>query len=175
MSMWTSHRFNVGSRIVRGTAVAVPTIVGLFCVLLAVLPYGAIGGFTLAPIFPLAAIFFFVLTRPDQMTPVSVFFIGLFQDLLTGSPSGLWALVYLTAYVVTAALRVLFVGRSAGAAWPGFLLVAGAVAFGIWLLASLYYGTPVRILPIAGQLMLTVALYPALAWVFTRVLPHAEG
>lgn len=173
--MWSTGGSSVSSRLVRGTSVFVPTLVGLFCVLAAVLPYGALGGIPLAPLFPLAAIFFFVLTRPDQMTPVSVFAIGLFQDLLTGSPAGLWAMVYLIAYGVTAALRVLFVGRSANAAWPGFLVVAVAVGAGIWLLASLFYATPIPPMPVAGQLMLTAALYPAMAWFFTLFLPQGEG
>jgi len=173
--MWPSSRSSVGSRIVRGTSVVVPTLVGLFCVLAVIMPYGAFGGIPLAPVFPLAAIFFFVLTRPGQMTPLSVFAIGLFQDFLTGSPAGLWALVYLLAYGVTVALRVLFVGRSASAAWPGFLIVAGASGAGIWLLASLFYSVPIPVVPIAGQLMLTGALYPIMAWVFTLFLPQAEG
>jgi rod shape-determining protein MreD len=173
--MPTRSRFSVGSRIVRGTSVVVPTLVGLFSVIVAVLPYGALGAVPLAPLFPLAAIFFFVLTRPGQMTPISVFVIGLFQDLLTGTPAGLWALVYLAAYGATAALRVLFVGRSAGAAWPGFLVVAGVVGVTIWLLASIVYGQFVPKFPIAGQLMVTAAFYPVLAWVFTLFLPQAEG
>ena len=116
------QRTSFGTRIVRGTSVFVPTTVGFFSVIIGALPFGAIGGLPLAPLFPLAAIFFFVLTRPAQMTPVSVFMIGFLQDLLTGSPAGLWALVYLIAYGVTAALRVLFVGRSAGSVWPGFVM-----------------------------------------------------
>jgi len=173
--MATGTRFSVGSRFVRGTSVVVPTLVGLFSVMAAVMPYGAFGGVPLAPLFPLAAVFFFVLTRPDQMTPLSVFAIGLFQDLLTGSPAGLWAVLYLLAYAVTAALRVLFVGRSAGAAWPGFLIVAATVGAALWTIASLFYSTPIPVVPIAGQLMLTVALYPAMAWVFTLFLPQADG
>jgi rod shape-determining protein MreD len=165
----------MGTRIVRGTSAAVPTVLGLFCVLAAVMPYGSLGGIPLAPLFPLAAIYFFVLTRPDQMTPMSVFAIGLFQDFVSGSPAGLWALVYLVAYGATAALRVLFVGRSAGSAWPGLLLVSAAVGVAIWLLASIFYSRLIPPFPIAGQLMVTAALYPLLAWVFTRFLPPAEG
>jgi len=173
--MAAGTRFSVGSSIVRGTSVAVPTVVGLFCVMAAVMPYGALGGVPLAPLFPLAAVFFFVLTRPDQMTPLSVFAIGLFQDLLTGSPAGLWAALYLLAYAVTAALRVLFVGRSAGAAWPGFMIVAASVGAALWVITSLFYATLIPPVPIGGQLMLTVALYPAMAWVFTLFLPQEEG
>ena len=173
--MFSFSGSSVSSRLMRGTSVVVPTLVGLFCVLAAVMPYGALGGIPLAPLFPLAAIFFFVLTRPDQMTPISVFVIGLFQDLLTGSPAGLWAMVYLFAYGVTAALRVLFVGRSASTAWPGFLVVAGAVAIAIWALASLFYAQPIPPMPVAGQLMFTAALYPVMAWVFMLFLSQEES
>lgn len=173
--MWVSQRSSVGSRIVRGTALFVPTMVGLFAVVAAVLPYGALGNIPLAPVFPLAAIFFFVLTRPGQMTPVSVFLIGLLQDLLTGSPAGLWALVYLAAYGTTVALRVLFVGRSASAAWPGFLIVAGVSGLAVWLLAMMFYSQYVPVIPIAGQMALTAGLYPAMAWVFTLFLPANEA
>ena len=172
--MWASQQSSVGSRIVRGTSAIVPTLVSLFCVVATVMPYGSMGGIPLAPVFPLAAIFFFVLTRPGQMAPLSVFAIGLVQDLLTGSPAGLWAFVYLVAYTVTAALRVLFIGRSAGAAWPGFLIVAGTAGFSIWTLASIFYTTFIPVIPIVGQMMLTAALYPAMAWVFAFFLPGEE-
>ncbi len=173
--MWASPHTGVGSRIVRGTSAIVPTLVGIFCVIATVMPYGSIGGITLGPVFPLAAIFFFTLTRPASMTPISVFAIGIVQDLLTGSPAGLWALVYLVAYGVTAALRVLFIGRSASAAWPGFLIVAGVACVSIWALASIFYGVNVPIVPVAGQLLLTAAVYPVLAWVFALFLPASEG
>lgn len=172
--MLYNQRASIGSRIVRGTSAFVPTTVGLFSVIVTALPFGAVGGLPLAPLFPLAAVYFFVLTRPAQMTPISVFSIGILQDFLTGSPAGLWALVYLTAYGVTAALRVLFVGRSAGAAWPGFLIVAVASGVAIWVLAMMFYGTYVPVIPITGQLMLTAALYPAMAWVFAFFLSRRE-
>ena len=173
--MWVSQRSSVGSRLVRGTSAVVPTLVAFFCVIAAIMPYGSFGGIPLAPVFPLAAIFFFVLTRPGLMTPLAVFAVGLFQDFLSGSPAGLWALVYLLAYVFTAAMRVLFVGRGAGAAWPGFLIVAGASGAALWALASIFYGTTVPPIPVATQMMLTAALYPTMAWVFAFFLTGGEG
>jgi len=173
--MLRTGRYSISSRIVRGSSVVVPTLIGLFCVIATVLPYGAVGGFTFTPIFPLAAIFFFVLTRPSQMTPVSVFAIGILQDLLTGGPVGLWALVYLLCYAATSAMRVLFVGRSAMAAWPGFLIVSLLAGLCIWVIASLLFGTPINVVPVVGQMMLTASLYPPLAWVFTRFLPQEEN
>lgn len=165
---------SVGSRIVRGTTLFVPTFVGLFCVIAAVMPYGTAGSITLAPIFPLAAIYFFVLTRPAMMTPISVFLIGIFHDLLSGGPLGLWALVYLASYGVGMSLRLLFIGRSAGAAWPGFVIVCALSGLVVWFFASLFYQTVVPIVAVAGQMFITAALFPLLAWIFTFFLPFGE-
>jgi len=108
------------------------------------------------------------------MAPLSAFLIGVAQDMLSGSPAGLWALVYLLAYAVTASLRIFFVGRSAGAAWPGFLIVVGISGLAIWILASLFYLRIVHFPPVVAQMAITAALYPSMAWVFTFFLPQAE-
>ena len=172
--MWTSQSSTVGSRLARGGAAIIPALVCAFCVVATVLPYGSFGGITLAPIFPRAAIYFFVLTRPDQITPFVILLVGVLHDLLSGSPLGLWALVYLSAYGLTAALRIVFVGQTASGAWPGFILVAVSAGVAIWILASLFFGTVVAVVPVVVQMMFTAALYPVLAWVFTFFLAGEE-
>ncbi len=173
--MELGYRRSLGSRIIRGPAMLVPMLVTTFCVLATVLPYGSLQGIPLAPLFPLAAIFFFVLTRPTLMTPLGIFAVGLFHDLISGGPLGLWVLVYEATYLVTSTLRVFFVGRAAGEAWLGFILVVVVAAFLIWLIASLFFQTAVAFVPIAGQAMVTALVYPLLAWLFTFALPEREG
>lgn len=173
--MEIGYRRSVGSRIVRGTTVLVPTLVAFFCVLASILPYGSLGGVPISPLFPLAAIFFFILTRPAFMTPLSVFAIGIFQDLISGGPLGLWALVYLFVYLVTAAQRILFVGRPAGQAWLGFIFTCALTGVIVWFLATLFYQAYIPLIPIAGQMLVTALVYPLLAWVFTFFLPESEG
>lgn len=173
--MEVGYRRSLGARIVRGPAMMVPTLVTLFCVMATVLPYGSLAGIPLAPLFPLAAIFFFVLTRPTLMTPLGLLAVGLFHDLLSGGPLGLWVLVYEIAFLVTSMQRVFFVGRAAGEAWLGFILVVVVATFTIWIVANLFYPGPVPFVPIAGQGMVTALVYPLLAWVFTFALPEREG
>jgi len=173
--MAMSYGTSVGSRLRRGSSILVPTLVCLFAVIAAVLPYGSAGSIPLAPLFPLAAIYFFVLTRPTLITPIAVFAIGIFHDLLSGGPLGLWALVYLASYGVGAGFRLLFIGRSAGAAWPGFLIIAAGAALVAWLFASIFYQTFVPFVPVFGQMMITAALYPIMAWVFSFFLGAGEG
>ncbi len=173
--MWANYNASVGSRIVRGTSVFVPTVVGFFAVIAVVMPYGSAGGIPLAPLFPLAAIYFFVLTRPAMMTPISVFAIGVMQDLLSGGPLGLWAVAYLAGYSVAMSLRLLFIGRSAGAAWPGFLIVVAVSGIAVWILASLFYQAFVPVVPIAAQMLITAGVFPILAWVFAFFLPASEA
>ncbi len=173
--MEAGYRRGLGSRIARGPAIMVPVLVTLLCVVATVMPYGSLQGIPLAPMFPLAAIYFFVLTRPTLMTPLGIFAIGLTQDLITGGPIGLWILVYEAAFVVTSMQRVFFVGRPAGEAWLGFIFVVSLSAAIIWSLASMFYQTAIPLVPIIGQMMVTALVYPLLAWVFTFVLPEREG
>jgi rod shape-determining protein MreD len=154
-----------------------PVALGVLGVLLTALPYGSIAGIPLAPQFGLAVLFFWTLHRPDLFPPLLALGLGLFADLLLGTPLGLWALLYTLASGLVLSMRAFFVGAAAYPAWFGFAIVTLVVAAAGWLVASLYYGMLLSPLGIAGQMVVTLALYPLVASVlgwFERRLAEPE-
>ncbi len=173
MSM-ISTETNVAHRLRKIFERTLPFIVALFCVILSMLPFGLVSGIIIAPAFALMAVFYWALYRPDLMPPYAVFFTGLYQDLLSGGPLGLWSFIYLCAYGMIVSQRLFFIGKAFLAIWFAFGIVAILVNLIMWGIVSLYYANVMSLWPIIGQTALSFALYPFMGkffgWVQRRFL-----
>src|SRR5258706_12787565 len=107
---------------------ALPVGLTLVLVMLANMPVSFTGGVLPAPALALAAVYFWVLVRPDLMPPFAVLLIGLLEDLLSGGPPGLWAAGFLAAYALTDRQRETFAGLAAAGAPPCFACRSSAAA-----------------------------------------------
>lgn len=153
-------------RLLKGAA---PTLLGFFGVIMLALPVRFLEGAIPAPIIPLVVVFFWSIYGPDYMPPLSVFFIGLLQDLLTGGPLGLWPAVYLATQFIVLSQRPYFLGREQKVVWIGFALAAAGASVILWLVMSLMAGV---LLPIRGllyQMFATVMIYPLFGVVFSQL------
>ena len=165
-----------GARIARAFTYATPFFVGVGLILISLMPLSISGGMFTTPAFPLMAIYFWALNRPELMPPLAVFGLGLIQDLLTGGPLGLWALVYLVAYAFIDTQRLILISRVPHRIWIGFGLVMLVAALTAWAVGSLAYGQPVSPVRLAIQALISIAVYPVagrlLAFVHRRMLPQ---
>ena len=130
-----------------------------------------------SPFLALGAVYFWGIYYPALMPGWVAFAVGLLQDLLTGSPAGLTALILLLARELAVSQRRVVLGQTFGVEWAGFVLVAVGAAVVSWMLADLYAGAFVRLDPLVVQGLLTVALYPGLSWLLTqtaRVVPSSR-
>ena len=156
---------------------AAPTLLGVVGVLLLAAPIRLFEGFAPTPILPLVIVFFWSIYGPDYLPPLSVFVIGLLQDLLTGGPLGLWPAVYLVTQYIVMSQRAYFIGREQKVVWIGFAFASAGAGLILWLVMSLMSGAllPVRFLLL--QLAATIAIYPLFGVVFgelhRRVLVEA--
>ena len=163
------------SRLDRLLRTLLPGLTVFLAVLLSVLPMGLPHLPVVMPFFTLMAIYYWTVTRPDLLAAPLMFLIGLLQDGLAGTPLGLSAIVFLSAHYFVITQRRLLAGQSFGLNWFGFsvcAVMAGALA---WLIACLFYLKLVPVTPSAVQTVLTIVLYPPLAWTFAlihRVLPR---
>jgi rod shape-determining protein MreD len=154
-----------------------PTLLGVVGVLILAAPIRLFEGFAPTPIFPLVIVFFWSVYGPDYLPPLSVFVIGLLQDLLTGGPLGLWPAVYLFTQFIVMSQRAYFLGREQKVVWIGFGFASLGAGLILWLVMSLMSGVllPLRFLLL--QLAATVAIYPLFGIVFgelhRRVLVEA--
>jgi rod shape-determining protein MreD len=122
-----------------------------------------------APLLALAGLYYWTIYRPDLLPPGAIFLCGVVLDLLSGAPLGVAALVFLLTRVVVMPQRRFFVDRLFPFVWGGFtLLAAGAIAF-LWLLGSVLSGVMLDMRAATLQWVLTVACFPAIAYLLMRV------
>lgn len=157
------HRFEGA---VRGL---LPFILTMALVMLSVVPLRIPDFAPVTPSLTVIAVYYWSIHRPDLLPLAAVFGIGLFQDALSGTPLGMTSLVLILVQTIVVTQRRFFHGKSFLVEWCGFMLVAPVVALAGWLLASIYYTSLVAIEPLGFQLLLSLALYPCLALVFSRV------
>ncbi|MCZ6721487.1 MAG: rod shape-determining protein MreD [Alphaproteobacteria bacterium] len=146
----------------------VPFTLGLVFVFITVAPWRLPGLDPVMPMFALTAVFYWSVYRPDWLPYTATFTLGLIQDLLSGTPIGMTALIFLVVQAVVVSQRRFFLKRSFLVMWWGFVMVAPAAAFTGWFVSSLVYGGVVPVEPVIVQLLLTVLFYPPLTWILGR-------
>lgn len=82
------------------------------------LPFKAVN-----PPFPLIAIFFWAVFRPDALSAGVIFFAGLMVDLLTGVPIGAHAFLYVLVFSLSKSQRRFLMGQGFVMLWFSFLLI----------------------------------------------------
>lgn len=148
---------------------AAPGAVTLFTVLLSVVPteipyYGLV-----APALPMTSVFYWVVHRPDLMPRTLLFLAGLLLDILSAAPIGLNALLFLLVHAGLLAERRYLVGRPFPIVWLGFALTMLLAALVKWLVTMLYLLAPVAIGPALIHVVVTIGLFPAVAWVYIQI------
>lgn len=146
-----------------------PMVTTLVLAVFSVLPLRFPDYAAVAPLLALAGVFYWTIYRPDLLPPIAVFLCGITLDLLSGAPLGVAALVFLLTRVVVLPQRHFFVDRLFPFVWGGFtLLAAAAIAF-LWLLGSFFAGVLLDMRAATLQWVLTVASFPAVAYLLMRV------
>ena len=148
---------------------SLPAFLTFLLAVFGIVPLHAPGFAPVAPMFVLASLYYWAIYRPQMMPLVLVFLIGLFHDILTGAPPGVNTLAFLAAYGLVAGQRRVFLGKSFGVVWWGFMLVAGAVGALQWILISALGGLVLDPLPGFFAYVSSVAVYPLLSLLFSSV------
>jgi rod shape-determining protein MreD len=146
-----------------------PALTTLVLAVFSVLPLRFPDYAAVAPLLALAAVFYWTIYRPDLLPPVAVFLCGITLDLLSGAPLGVAALVFLLTRVIVLPQRRFFVDRLFPFVWSGFTLLAAAVVAFLWLLGSFFAGAMLDMRAATLQWVLTVASFPAVAYLLMRV------
>ena len=140
----------------------------LLLVMINVLPLQLPGMSRVMPLLPLMSIYSWAVHRPDLMPAYGVFVIGLFQDILIGTPIGIHVLTYLLVYGTVVWQRRFLAGHSFAVIWVGFLLIAAGASLISWVLISLYYFVFIQPEALVYQYLLSAGGFPLLSWLFMR-------
>ncbi|HTJ64548.1 MAG TPA: rod shape-determining protein MreD [Alphaproteobacteria bacterium] len=142
-----------------------PLMISIVFAIVVVLPVGLPQWGILAPPLLLISIFYWSLVRPDLMPPTAAFLLGLFQDLLTGAPLGLGALVMVLVQWIMRGQRRYLANRPFFLMWASFGPVVFSAAVIDWLLYALFTLHALPILGALTRMVLGFVLFPVVAWV----------
>ena len=156
----------LGPRLERGARNCTPVVLTLTLVFVSMVPVPVPGYIPVTPMLTLVAVYYWSIYRPDLLPLVATFGLGLVQDILTGTPLGMSALVLLLVQGAVVAQRRFFLGKTFIVVWWCFMLVAPAAAAVSWLVACLYHWTIVSPRPLLFQNVITILIYPCLVWFF---------
>lgn len=143
-----------------------PSFLTLILVIISVVPMRILEFTSITPLLPLISIYHWTIFRPNLLPIYAVFLIGVLQDILTGSPVGVNALVFLLVYGAVLAQNVFFIGKSFFVLWIGFALIAAGASTLSWLVISILNFTIIDAQIVIVQYFLTLGFYPAAAWAF---------
>lgn len=147
---------------------AVPLALTLLAAIFNVVPLRLPDYSELAPSLVLMAVFYWTVHRPDLMRPWSVFLVGILDDVLSGAPLGVNALLLLFVHWAITSQHKAFRGQPFVIVWFGFALVAlGAAVLEVVLALFAGYGL-LDPLTVFVQYILTLAIYPPIAFIMGR-------
>jgi rod shape-determining protein MreD len=154
----------LGQRLDQQARATLPLLSGLLLTLLNVVVWPIPFFGVITPALSLVAVYYWAVYRPDLFTPLMGFALGLIHDSLNGLPLGLSALLFTAIHQLAYAQRRFFVGHPFFMLWAGFALTMVTVAFCQWLLITILQWQRLNPAPIVMQSILTITLFPALAW-----------
>jgi rod shape-determining protein MreD len=137
-------------------------------VLLDAMPTHLPGFSAVMPLLPLICVFYWAIYRPDLLPPWVAFTLGIFNDIVAGTPLGVSSLVYLLIQGLTATQRRFFNGKSFLIAWWGFGLVGAGALWLQWLLVSMLCGHLIGMRAVLFEYFMTASFYPLLSWMLAR-------
>ena len=157
-SVW--HRMDALSRQMT------PFLLALALMLLGVVALHVPGWARIAPLLSFMAVYHWAIYRVDLMPAYAVFAIGLLQDVLAGTPLGVFTLIYLLAYGTALSQLRYLAGRTFFVVWLGFVLIsAGAMALA-WMMVSALKGGVIDPAALLHQYLLLIGIYPLVARLF---------
>jgi len=128
-----------------------------------------IGGFTaLTPAFTLMAVYYWTLYRPDLLPALSLFIIGVIQDLLSGGLPGATAIMLLLVRAIVSGHRHYLVNQPFPFIWAGFTLLTGGAMLFLWALHSLLAGNVLELREPILRAVLTISMFPVASLLLGR-------
>lgn len=161
-------RPTLGRRLDIAARHAFPMSNTILLMLLTEAPLGIHGQAALLPAVTLAAVWFWSVFRPDGMSPPVVFVIGVLFDLLAWQPIGTGVLTLLLIHGLAQRWRRPLAAHGFVLLWAGFAGVAVGAAALEWALMVVLTWRLLPLSPAAFQAVVCIALYPALAILFTK-------
>ena len=145
-----------------------PFLLTVLLIFISSVPYEIPNLGRVMPLLSLIAIFHWGVYRAELFPNYAVFFIGFFQDVLSGVPIGIHTLIYILAYNLILTQQRFFARKSFYIIWLGFAVVSAVVMFLLWGAISILNGVVIDFAPVISQYGIGVGMYPIISYAFSR-------
>jgi len=152
-----------------------PIATTLLATVISIQPAHIPGYAALTPAFTLMAVYHWTIYRPDLLPPLSLFLVGISQDLLAGAPPGITALILLLARATVIRCRRRFVNQPFPFVWAGFTMLTGAAMLFLWTLHCSLDGVLVDFRGTVFRAVLTISIFPIASYLLGRIQRTAMG
>lgn len=112
------------------------------------------------PVIPMVLAFAWPLIRPSVIAPVVLAALGLFLDIVTYGPLGLWGLAFLAIYAVVLASRSFLTGQDTAVLFVWYAACCGFAFLLAYLVMALIAPTPANLISVFLQVLPTLLLFP---------------
>jgi len=146
----------------------VPVGLALVLILFAQTPTHVPGLAHATPMYDLAAVYFWSIYRPNLLGYGAGFGLGLLEDMLSGAPLGTGSLALLACQYIVFHQQKFFNARPFGVMWAAFAVLAVGAGLLKWLVIGLVAVSFTRFGDMLTSVLLTVSLYPIIAWLLAR-------
>ena len=121
------------------------------------------------PAVTLVCAYFWMIHRPDIFNLLSVYFLGLVDDIISNVPFGTNIFTLLVLYLLISNLSRFLSGKPFIITWYGFAIISLVVFFTKWLILSIYYAQFLPFSIVSFSFMFTVAAYPFISLILAFV------
>jgi rod shape-determining protein MreD len=137
-----------------------PMVAALAASLLFAVPIRIFGVSLPEPVFAMPVAFAWAVIRPSMLAPICVALMGLYLDLLWGSPIGFWAVCLLLAYGIVLGGRMMLAGQNQLMMWVWYGAATGLAIGAGYLFTMLDTQNSPSAASVGWQYLATVVLYP---------------
>ncbi|EJW21601.1 hypothetical protein IMCC14465_13970 [alpha proteobacterium IMCC14465] len=137
----------------------VPGLIAVLSILIPKVPVGQVFDVVPAPGLILIVVFFWSLVDPDRFSIFFIFFLGLLEDILTGTPLGMWSLILIALHYSTAGQGTTLLTRGKITKWAVFSLFCLLSYLAVYFLIGQVYGTVPAFKVILIPFILTVICF----------------
>ena len=114
-------------------------------------------------------VYFWMIHRPDIFNLVSVYLLGIADDVLSNVPLGTNIFALLVLYVLISNILRFLNGKPFIVTWYGVAIISLVFFFTKWLVLSVYYGQFLPLVIVSFSFMVTVAVYPFVSLILAFV------
>lgn len=140
-----------------------PLLTSMLLLLISYIPLDLPLSNNMRPAVGMICVYFWLLHRPDVFNLLSVYVLGLTEDIITSAPFGSNIFALLVMYVLVTNLSKYFNAKPFVIIWYGFGLLSLVTFLSRWLVVSVYYSSFLPLSIVMFSFLITAASYPVLS------------